>query len=160
MCQCDTQFFLCPHLTHWGWVMHIFISKLTIIGLDNGLLPVQHQAIIWTNASILLIRTLGTDFSEILKIFIDFHSRNCIWKCLQNGCVSDSMCWNNHNDIMTGKAFHSTGPLGWESAGVLASNEKLWCLFNVDLNKLLNKWMRWWLFEISWCICENNVMCA
>ena len=25
-------------LTHWGWVIHICINKLTIIGLDNGLL--------------------------------------------------------------------------------------------------------------------------
>ena len=38
-------------LTHWGQVMHICIGKLTIIGSD--------KAIIWTNAGILLIRTLG-----------------------------------------------------------------------------------------------------
>ena len=53
-------------LTHWGRVTHICISKLMIIGSDNGLLPDQCQAIIWTNAGILLIRTLGTNFSEIL----------------------------------------------------------------------------------------------
>ena len=41
------------------------ISKLTIIGLDNALSPVRHQAIIWTNAGILLIQTLWTNFSEI-----------------------------------------------------------------------------------------------
>ena len=39
----------------------ISISKLTIIGSDNGLLwPGQRQAIIWTSAGILLVRTLGT----------------------------------------------------------------------------------------------------
>ena len=44
-----------PHfLTPWGWVKHICISKLTIIGSDNGLLPGRHQAIIWTNTGILL----------------------------------------------------------------------------------------------------------
>ena len=32
--------------------------KLTIIGSDNGLSPRRHQAIIWTNAGILLIWTL------------------------------------------------------------------------------------------------------
>ena len=37
-----------------------------IIGSDNGLSPVRRQAIIWTNAPILLIGTLGTNFSEIL----------------------------------------------------------------------------------------------
>ena len=45
---------------------HICVSKLTIIGSDNGLSPGRRQAIIWTNAGILLIRTLGTIFREIL----------------------------------------------------------------------------------------------
>ena len=36
------------------------------IGSDNGLSPGWRQAIIWTNAEILLIEPLGTDFSEIL----------------------------------------------------------------------------------------------
>ena len=52
---------------------HICISKLTIIGSDNGLSPGQRQAIVWTNAGILLISSgpLGTNFSEILiKIHI------------------------------------------------------------------------------------------
>ena len=53
-------------LTHWGRVTHICVSKPTIIGSDNGLLPSRHQAIFWTNAGILLIRPLGTNFSEIL----------------------------------------------------------------------------------------------
>ena len=37
-----------------------------IIGSDNGLSPVRRQAIIWTNAGILLIGPLGTNVSEIL----------------------------------------------------------------------------------------------
>ena len=53
-------------LTHWGRVIHICLSKQTIIGSDNGLSPGQHQAIIWTNAGILLSATLGTNFSETL----------------------------------------------------------------------------------------------
>ena len=52
-------------LTHWGQVTHICISKLTIIGSDNGLPPDRRQAIIWTNAGILLIGPLGTNFSVI-----------------------------------------------------------------------------------------------
>ena len=47
-------------------IKHICISKLTIIGLDNGLSPGRRQAIIPTNAGILLIGSLGTNFSEIL----------------------------------------------------------------------------------------------
>ena len=53
-------------LTHWGRVTHICVSKLIIIGSDNGLSPSWRQAIIWTNAGILLIGPLGTNFSEIL----------------------------------------------------------------------------------------------
>ena len=40
------------------------VSKLTVIGLNNGLSPCQ--VIILTNDGILLIGTLGTNFNEIL----------------------------------------------------------------------------------------------
>ena len=52
---------------HWGRVKHIWVSKLTIIGSDDGLSPGRRQAIIWTNAGILLIGTLGTKLNEILS---------------------------------------------------------------------------------------------
>ena len=45
---------------------HICISKPTIIVSDNGFLPGRRQAIMWTNAGILLIRPLGTNFNEIV----------------------------------------------------------------------------------------------
>ena len=40
----EILYFTC--LSLWGRVMHMCISKLIIIGSDNGLLPGQHQAII------------------------------------------------------------------------------------------------------------------
>ena len=46
--------------------MHICFGNVTTIGSDNGLSPGWHQTIIWTNCGILLIGTLGTNFSEIL----------------------------------------------------------------------------------------------
>ena len=52
-------------LTHWGQMTHICVSKLTILGSDNSLLPDRRQAIIRTNAGILLIRPLRTNVSEI-----------------------------------------------------------------------------------------------
>ena len=58
-------------VTHWGRVMHICISNLTTIVSDNCLAPGWCQAIIRTNDAILLIRALGTNFSEIL---IEFHT--------------------------------------------------------------------------------------
>ena len=51
------------NLTHWGRVTHICVGNLTIIGPDNGLSPGRRQAIIWTNAGILLIGPWGTNFS-------------------------------------------------------------------------------------------------
>ena len=44
---------------------HICVGNLTIIGSDNSLSPGRRQAIIWTNAGILLIGPLRTNFSEI-----------------------------------------------------------------------------------------------
>ena len=80
---CDTvqnvNYFILPQyfrsfhiLTHWGRVTHICVSKLTFISSDNGLSSGQCQAIIWTNAGILLIGPLGTNFSEILIEILTF----------------------------------------------------------------------------------------
>ena len=55
------------HLTHWGRVTHICVGNLTNIDSDNGLSPGRRQAIIWTNAGLLLIGPLGTNFNEILS---------------------------------------------------------------------------------------------
>ena len=57
-------------LTYWGWVTHLYISTLTIIGSDNSLLSGRRQTIIWTNAGILLIRP--SNFNEILIEFQTF----------------------------------------------------------------------------------------
>ena len=53
-------------LTPWSRVTDICVGNLTIIGLDNCLSPGRRQAIIWTNAGILLIGPLGTKCSNIL----------------------------------------------------------------------------------------------
>ena len=59
-------------LTHWGRLTHICVSKQTSIDSDIGLSPGRRQAIIWTNAGILLIEPLGTNFSEILIDILTF----------------------------------------------------------------------------------------
>ena len=58
--------YIAQSLTHWGRVTHICVIEISIIGSDNGLSPGRRQAIIWNNAGILLIGSLGTNFSEIL----------------------------------------------------------------------------------------------
>ena len=52
----------------------------TIIGLDDGLSHGRRQSIIRTNAGMLLIGTLGTNFSEILIEIRAFSLRKCICK--------------------------------------------------------------------------------
>ena len=61
----------CWWLTHWGPVIHIYVGKLIISGSGNGMSSGQCEAIIWTNAGILLIAPLGTNFNEtLIKIHI------------------------------------------------------------------------------------------
>ena len=57
---------------HWGRVTHICVGELTIIGSDNGLSPGRRQAIIWTNAGILLIWP---------------HMKKFWWNCNQNWSI-------------------------------------------------------------------------
>ena len=89
-------------LTHWGRVTHICVSKLTIIGSDNGLSPARRQAIIWTNAGILLIGPLGTNFSEILIEILTFSFKKMHLKmssgkwrpsCLGLNVLTSLRCW-------------------------------------------------------------------
>ena len=74
-------------LTHWGRVTHICVGNWTIIGSDNGLSPGRRQAIIETNAGILLIGPLGANTSEILIAIEIFSFKNM---CLK---MSSGKCW-------------------------------------------------------------------
>ena len=103
------------YLTHWGRVTHICVSKRTIVGSDNGLSPGRRQAIIWTNAGILLIRTLRTNSSEILIKIITFSFMKMRLKVssakrrpfclglnvLSNICVRSNCLW--HDRIFQGQ---------------------------------------------------------
>ena len=75
-------------LTHWGQVTHICVVKLTITASDNGLSPERHQAIIWTNAGILLIGPLGTNVSEILIAIQTFSLKKIRLKMSSAKCCS------------------------------------------------------------------------
>ena len=78
---------------------YISISKLTIIGLDNGLSPGRHQAIIWSNAGILFIRPSrkGINFSEILIAIGTFSFKKMHLKMLSGKswpqCVNTQFCF-------------------------------------------------------------------
>ena len=86
---------------------HIYAGKLIIIGSDNGLSPGRRQAIIWTNAGILLIGPLGTNFSEILIVIqtfsfkkLHFKTSSANWRlfCLgPNELICINMKWIHKN---------------------------------------------------------------
>ena len=59
---------------------HICVGYLTIICSDNGLSPGRRQSIIWSNAGILLIRPLGTNFSEMLIEILTVSLKKMYWK--------------------------------------------------------------------------------
>ena len=89
---------------------HICVSKLTIIGSDNGLSPGQRQAIIRTNAGILLIRTLRTNFSEILSEIHTFSFKkmhlkmsSAKWRYF---CVGFNVLIKNTRDLGMDKQLH------------------------------------------------------
>ena len=89
----------CSDLTHWGWVTHICISKLTIIVSGGGLSPGRRQTIIWTNAGLLPTGSLGTNFSEIsneiyILSFMKLHSiMSGDWRpfCLDRNVLGNHM---------------------------------------------------------------------
>ena len=62
------------HLIKYGHypTCNICVSYLTSIDSDNGLSPGRRQAIIRTNAGILLIRPLGRNFNEFLVEILMF----------------------------------------------------------------------------------------
>ena len=72
------------HLTNWGRVTHICASKVTIIVSDNGLSPGRHQAIIWTNAGILLIIGIDTNIEVIVSL--------TTWEALHSPRATPSGC--------------------------------------------------------------------
>ena len=71
------------------------MRKLTMIGSDNDLSPDRRPDIISTNAGILLIGTLGTNFNKsLIKIHIFSFSKKSVSKCRPENCghlVSASM---------------------------------------------------------------------
>ena len=62
-------------LTNWSRVTHICVNELIS----------RRQVINWTNSIILLIRTSGTNFSEILSEIHTFSFKKMHWKCRYNG---------------------------------------------------------------------------
>ena len=74
------------HSTHWDRVTQKSVSKFTINSSDSALSPIRHQVIIWTNAGILLIRTLRTNFSETVIQIHTFSNKKMHLKMSSGKC--------------------------------------------------------------------------
>ena len=75
--NCHWRWQLYISSTHLPLVLHIYASVNQVsTGSDNGLLPIQHQAIIWNSAGLLSTGPLGTNFSEILTKIQNFSLTN------------------------------------------------------------------------------------
>ena len=96
-------------LTHWGRVTHICVNNLTIIGPDNGLSPGRRQAIVWTNACMLLIGPLGTNFNEILLEIHTFSFKNIYFKMSSGKCRPFCLGLNVltlHTELLLGRWYY------------------------------------------------------
>ena len=128
-CRPDDDY---AYLTYWGQVTHICVSKLTIIGSDNGLSPGQHQAIIWTNAGIFFIgpvkqnskrvptdkpRKISVSFQWYFKVKIpNFHDNSECYKTEKRR--TKCYAWSphtsyDHNWVSSRKSYKSSYLIWW-----------------------------------------------
>ena len=132
--------------THWGRVTHICVGNLTIIGSDNGLSPGRRQTITWTNAGILLIGPLGTNFGEMLieihtfsfkKIHLEMSSRKWRPFCLGLNVLMHmqwtSQLWRVCQDTGNVESAENCS-LPW--AHSRATNSWLWLFYSLQIDDM------------------------
>ena len=97
-------------LTHWGWVTHICVGKLTTIGSDNGLSPGHCQAITWTNVVIYYIvnwklrNKFQYDFNQNSNNFIEENTFGNV-VCEMLSISSRPQCVNTLRPRQNGRHF-------------------------------------------------------
>ena len=174
-------------LTHWGRGTHICFSKLTTIGSDNGLSPIQYKAIIWTNAGILMIRPLGRNCSEnwvkIHKFSYKMHSKMssvkwqpfCLslsvltrWGRVTHICIGNLTIIGSDNGLSPGRRQAIT----WTNVGLLLIgpletnfSEMLIQIHTFLFRKIDLKMSsgKWWPFCFGLSVlkqCSHVVLCA
>ena len=118
-------------LTHWSRLTHIYVSKLTIIGSDNGLspgrLPSHYLNQCWNIVNWTIVNKLQWNLN---RKFIYFHWRKCLWKC----CLDVCTWWALHASFKSNK-------LDLEWIGLLVA--ELWSLqgdqrMNESINGLMD----------------------
>ena len=104
-------------LTHWGWVMHICISKITIISSDNGLspgsAPSHYLNQCWNIVNWTPKNKPQWNFNRNWYIFIQKNSfKNVVWKmaailswpqCVKQWAFSSPTSEGFHSNLTTWK---------------------------------------------------------
>ena len=144
-------------LIHWGWVTHICISKLTIVASGNDLAPSRRQAIIWTNAGILLIGPLGTNFSEILIEIHTFSFKKMHLK-MSSGkwhpfCLGLNMLNATMADVVIRSHFQLK-PYMVQISGLRSDIESILEIIDyVGLHYVTKYYHQWWCYD---CPCRTR----
>ena len=123
--------------------MHICVSKLTIIGSDNGLSPGWRQAIIRTSAGILLMGPLEINFSEIVIRIQTFPFKKMHLKMAyakwRPFCLSLNVLINNilHSCITVIMMWHTVKQSSHKSDGQ-AMKSKCFCFYKKQARWCIN----------------------
>ena len=144
-------------LTHWGLVLHLCVGKLTSIGSDNGLSPGRRQAIIWTNAGILLIGPLGANICEILIEILTFSFKKmrfkvssakslpqCVKYAIPWGLVIHyKLTWDVSGNVMG----HGICQWKWGSERDQPTKELMhnWHMLTLNEVETVLKLVKWWI---------------
>ena len=129
--------------------VYICIGNLTIIGSDDGLSPVRCQAIIWTNDGVLLIKPLGTNYSEILIEMQTLSCKKMHLKMSSGKCPPFYPC---HNILTHGgrdkmaDIFQTTFSNAFSLMKIYEFSIRFhWSLFLRFKSTIFQHWFRWWL---------------
>ena len=130
---------------------HICVGKLTIIGSDNGLSPSRRQAIIWTNAGILLIGHLRTTFSEILIEIHTFSFKKIDFKMESGNWRPSCLGLNVLIFTLMNFYFYDKGWEGWERRGV-------WVIPMINTRTVTIVSPATWSSTFPWCIVRLRIL--
>ena len=154
---------------------HICVGKLNITGSGNGLSPGRRQDIIWTNAEILLIGPLGTNyrnFNRNSSIFIEENTfENVVYEMLFissrphcgqnviNEMATGHTWWRHQMETVSALLAICAGnsPVPGEFPTQRPVTRGFDVFFDLRPNKRLSKQPRGWWFETpSWSLWRHR----
>ena len=136
---------------------HVCVGDLTIIVSDNGFSPDRRQAIICTNARMLSIGPLRTNFSEILFETLAFSIQENAFESV----VSEKVVFLSRPQCVTGYDTITACdiPLQWlrhDNQAIIESNWHRLISHRVAYD--VNKWPILWLFQCIFLLNNSRII--